>query len=130
MSNVETFLTVFNQAWASHDVDTIVSGVTDDIHFRMALDEEGIRGKQAFKAWLSEMPKPESKLSLTTERLFVSGNDAMLSGYMEMTKPDGTHCKFAFCDIYKLRDGKVAELLAYFMSDKEGTGCPVSSSQG
>lgn len=126
MSNVETFLTVFNQAWAAHDVDTIVSGVTDDIYFRMATDEEGIQGKQAFETWLSEMVKPEYKMSLTTERLFVSGDDAVLSGRMEMTEPDGTQRKFAFCDIYKLRDGKVAELLAYFMSDNADTGCPAS----
>ncbi|MGX5915011.1 nuclear transport factor 2 family protein [Aliidiomarina sp. Khilg15.8] len=126
MSNTKDFLTKFNQAWVDHDVETVVNGVTDDIHFRMAMDDKGIQGKQAFKAWLSEMANPEYKISLTTERLFVSGDDAVLSGVMDMTEPDGTKRKFAFCDLYKMRDGKVAELQAYFMSDKADAGCPGS----
>jgi len=129
MNNTEAFLTIFNQAWAEHDTDTILNSVTDDIHFRMAADVEGIRGKQAFKAWLAEMANPAFKVRLTTERLFVSGDDAALSGIIDMTEPDGSQHKFAFCDLYKLRNGKIAELLAYIVSDKAGEGCPASENK-
>ena len=124
MNSTEAFLTQFNQAWFEHDVDGVVDGVTDDIHFRMATDEEGIHGKAAFRAWLAEMANPEYKISFKTERLIVSGDDAVLAGRMEMTEPSGQQRRFASCDIYKLRNGKVASMLVYFMNFQADEGCP------
>lgn len=127
MSTTKEFLTQFNQAWMNHDVETIVDGVTDDIYFRMATDEQGIQGKDAFRAWLNEMANPDYKMTLKTERVIVSGDDAVLAGSMQMAEPDGTQRQFAFCDLYKLRDGKIASLTAYFMNHNAEEGCPSGS---
>ncbi|RUO38580.1 hypothetical protein CWE13_02745 [Aliidiomarina shirensis] len=127
MSNLKTFLARFNQAWAEHDIKTIIAGVTDDIRFQMATDDTGIKGKEAFEKWLTEMMNPDYKVTMNTERLFISGNDAALSGSMEMVDPTGAEHKFAFCDLYTLRDGKVSELRAYVMDYKADKSCPASS---
>lgn len=116
MSDIKVFLTKFNQAWADNDIDTIVDGVTDDIHFRMATDASGIRGKDEFKVWLKDMLISDVEMELFTDRMIISGNDAVLSGRIEMREQDGTEKQFTFCDLYTLRDGKVAELVAYVMN--------------
>lgn len=116
MSSTKLFLTEFNQAWADNDIDTIVNGVTDDIHFRMASDDSGVRGKDAFKAWLKDMLITDTEMEVINERLIMSGDEAVLSGRIKMIEQDGTRKQFTFCDLYTLRDGKVAELVSYVMN--------------
>jgi len=124
MTTTRKFLTKFNQAWADNDVDTIVNSVTDDIHFKMVTDAEGIRGKEAFSSWLKDMSNNDFQMALTTDRVIIDGDQAAITGTMAMTKPDGTKSQFSYCDLYRLRDGKVAELMAFVMDHDKQPGCP------
>ncbi|WP_194755952.1 nuclear transport factor 2 family protein [Aliidiomarina indica] len=121
MSDIKEFLTTFNQAWVDNDIDTIVQGVTNDIHFRMATDETGVHGKEAFKIWLKDMLISDVEMDVTTDRMIISGDEAVLSGRIRMIEQDGTQKQFTFCDLYRLRDGKVAELVAYVMNYNTGS---------
>ncbi|RUO32472.1 nuclear transport factor 2 family protein [Aliidiomarina soli] len=127
MSTTKEFLTRFNQAWADQDIDTIVNSVTDDVHFRMATDDKGIHGKEAFATWIGEMSNADYKMQLTTERFFISGDEALLSGRMHMTERDGSEREFCFCDLYTLRDNKVSAMVSYFMNPASEDGCPATN---
>ncbi|MCP1727648.1 ketosteroid isomerase-like protein [Natronospira proteinivora] len=115
MQDTETFLRAFNEAFAREDVDTIMSSVTDDIRFRMA-SETGIEGKPAFEKMLREMSASGCIFNLEIFDVVVAGDRAVVNGEMTLKEnKDGPVRAYAFCDLYQLRDGKIAETIAYGM---------------
>lgn len=111
MNPTEKFLRDFNQAWADEDVARIAADVTDDIHFAMA-GRPAIEGKTDFETFLKSMSGQSSDLELKVHQILIDGDRAAVTGELSMS--DGEkRSRYEFCDVYKLRDGKVAELIAY-----------------
>ena len=121
MKDLKKFLREFNNAWAEQDNDTILAGVTEDVRFSMANSKEAIEGKAAFADWLSSMDCGHDKPTITTERLIIDGDNAALSGSIIFSGKDaGT--RYAFCDVYTLREGRISEIVAYCVKLGEGVG--------
>ncbi|MEX1057942.1 MAG: nuclear transport factor 2 family protein [Natronospirillum sp.] len=119
MSVSKQFLIDFNEAWAREDKAAILAAVTDDIQFRMA-GEEDINGKEAFAAVLEEMAGTGQEFTLTINRVIISAEDtAAVEGEMTLVDEDGEPVVFMFCDVYGLRDGKIAELKAFVVEKEE-----------
>jgi ketosteroid isomerase-like protein len=112
MNDTKHFLREFNEHWIREDTRAIVDAVTDDIRFAMA-GGRSVSGKADFKAFLEEMGGGATDMGLEIASVLVDGDRAAVNGEISMTDRDGQRRLYAFCDIYRLERGKVAELTAY-----------------
>lgn len=116
--NTQDMLIAFNQAWVETDLDHVLNAVTDDFTFRMADGAHELQGKDEFRQWLEQMQCGDGKASTTTNPPIVDGDNAVLTGEITVRSTDGEK-KFAFCDVYRLRDGKIQSLTAYCLTVNE-----------
>lgn len=113
MNDTRKFLREFNEYWVREDTRAIVDTVTDDIRFGMA-GGPLVNGKAEFEAFLKkEMSGGATDMDLEIANIIVDGDRAAVDGEISMTDKDGQRKMYAFCDIYRLQGGKVAELIAY-----------------
>ena len=113
MNDTRAFLREFNAYWLHEDTQAILDTVTDDIRFGMA-GGKLVTGKADFAEFLKEMTgSGNTDLALDIANVIVDGDRAAVNGEIAMTSEDGQRRTYAFCDVYRLADGKVAELTAY-----------------
>jgi ketosteroid isomerase-like protein len=117
MSVSEQFLREFNEAWTREDVDAILAAVTEDIEFRMA-GEKGVNGKPAFAEMLRKMVGGGGAMTLSIHNIIIDGDRAAVDGDIRMTDKNGQPKSYLFCDVYGLRDGKIATTTAYVVERK------------
>lgn len=100
----------FSKAWDDHDLEAALELVTEDCLFDNtgpAPDGTRFVGKAAIrKAWQPIFDDPQAKFE--TEESFVAGDRAVQRWRYTW---DGGHVRGI--DIFRVRDGKVAEKLAY-----------------
>jgi ketosteroid isomerase-like protein len=100
----------FNQAWNSHDLSAALALVTDDCIFEAtAPAPDGARAQgrsELAAAWESIFADASSRF--TTEEAFAAGDRVVLRWRYDWT---GGHIRGV--DLLKIRDGLVAEKLAY-----------------
>ena len=114
MNDTRTFLREFNEYWVHPDTRAILDNVTDDIRFSMA-GGRTVSGKADFKAFLDEMGSGGADMALDIASIIVEGERAAVHGEVSMTDEQDRRRMYAFCDIYRLASGKVAELTAYVL---------------
>ncbi|QOC22724.1 nuclear transport factor 2 family protein [Wenzhouxiangella sp. AB-CW3] len=112
MNDIRTFLREFNEYWVRPDAQAILDNVTDDFRFSMA-GGRTVSGKADFKGFLKEMGSGGADMALDIASIIVEGERAAAHGEISMTDEQGRRRVYAFCDIYRLASGKVAELTAY-----------------
>jgi ketosteroid isomerase-like protein len=101
---------VFGSAWAAHDLDSAVSFLTDDCVFdSTGPAPDGTRhiGPQAIRqAWTAIFADPSSKFE--PEETFGTGDRVVQRWQYSW---DGGHVRGV--DLFRVRDGKIAEKLSY-----------------
>ena len=111
------FLQAFANAWNRHDVDDLMSFMTDDCVFETSAGDqvwgsryEGVDAVRAgfSKAWES---LPDAKWA--DARHFVSGNRGVSEWIFSGTQADGKRIEVTGCDIFTFRDGKIAVKNSY-----------------
>ena len=105
------FLQAFANAWNRHDVDDLMSFMTDDCVFEASAGDE-VRGtryegadavRAGFaKAWES---LPDAKWGDANH--FVSGDRGVSEWVFSGTQADGKRVEVTGCDIFTFRDGKI-----------------------
>ena len=115
MSDQETtaLLTRFMAAWNAHDVDVLVACMTPDGGAFYASSGPGRVGtaavgteavRKAYAAIFETFPDAQ----WTNGRHFVAGEDACSYWTFVGTRKDGTKVEVNGCDLFKIRDGKIA----------------------
>jgi ketosteroid isomerase-like protein len=118
MKDTKAFLREFNEYWVREETQAILDTVTDDIRFGMA-GGKLVSGKADFAGVLKEMTDSgNSDMGLEITNVIVDGDRAAVDGEISMTTEDGQRRVYAFCDVYRLAGGKVAELTAYVQEVK------------
>jgi uncharacterized protein (TIGR02246 family) len=109
-TEVRNLLDRFNRAWGDHDLDAALALCTDDCAFEStgpAPDGERHEGKDAVRAaW-----KPifdDVRANFETEDAFLAGDR-----YAQLWRYDWGDGHVRGVDVFRLRDGKVAEKLSY-----------------
>ena len=106
------FLQAFADAWNRHDVDELMSFMTDDCVFEASAGDEecGSRYEGAdavrtgfAKAWEK---LPDAKWS--DARHFVTGDRGVSEWVFSGTQADGKRVVVTGCDVFTFRDGKIA----------------------
>lgn len=109
-TELQRMLRQFNEAFAGNDVATVLSLVTDDIHWEMAGDIT-VTGKADMETALREAADGEP-MQLTIHHIITHGRSAAVNG--ELRSPTGE--RFGFCDVYELnglKDPKIKKLTSY-----------------
>ncbi len=117
MSNQSTeitikFLQAFADAWNRHDVDDLMSFMTDDCVFESSAGDEscGTRyeGREAVRLGYAKAWKDFPDARWSDARHFLSGNRGVSEWVFSGTQADGKRVEVVGCDLFSFRDGKIA----------------------
>jgi len=105
----------FNEAFNSHDVDRIMNLMTNDCIFentRPSPDGERFVGQVKVRKVWEELFTRSPKAKFETEEIFAAGDRCVVRWIYYWVK-EGKEGHVRGVDVFKVRDGKVAEKLSY-----------------
>ncbi len=107
----------FADAWNRHDLDALMSMMTDDCVFEASagghVNGHRSEGKQAVRAAYAAVFDTFHDAHWANPRHFVTGNRAVSEWTFTGTKADGSRVEVTGCDLFTLRDGKIAVKNSY-----------------
>ena len=105
----------FNEAFNRHDVDGVMAAMTDDCVFdntRPPPDGERFVGQEAVRAFWEAFYQRSPHARFDTEEIFASGDRCVVRWVYNWIRDDKPgHIRGV--DVFRVRDGKVAEKLSY-----------------
>jgi ketosteroid isomerase-like protein len=103
----------FNEAFNRHDVDAVMAAMTDDCVFESTSPPAGERheGQAAVRAAWEAFFAASPTAHFDGEEVIVTGDRCIVRWIYTWT--DGTGGRVHGVDVIRVRDGKVAEKLAY-----------------
>jgi len=113
-----TLMTIerFNEAFGRHDVDGVMRAMTDDCVFENTWpppDGERHVGQEAVRGFWERFFRSSPDAAFETEEIFASGDRCAVRWLYRWTGKDGSPGHIRGVDIFRVRDGKVAEKLSY-----------------
>jgi len=114
----ETFEAVgrFNEAFNRHDVDGVMRSMTDDCVFENTCpppDGERYIGQEAVRGFWVRFFRSSPDAVFETEEIFAHGDRCVARWLYRWVGKDGTPGHIRGVDVFRVRDGKVAEKLSY-----------------
>lgn len=106
----------FNDAFNRHDVSAVMAAMTDDCIFETtAPPPEGTRyeGQEAIRAAWEEFFRSSPQAVFETEEMFAVGDRCVVRWVYHWLSEDGQPGHVRGVDVFRVRNGKVAEKLAY-----------------
>ena len=123
------FLQAFADAWNRHDVDALMSFMTEDCVFEASAGPDvcGARyaGHEAVRAGFAEVWATFPDAHWVNARHFVCGERGVSEWTFTGTRADGTRVEVHGCDLFALRDGKIA-LKNSYRKNRPPLGTPKS----
>jgi ketosteroid isomerase-like protein len=104
-----------NASFAEGGVEGFLSHCADDVVWTM-VGNKTTRGKQGIREWLTSMDTEPPKF--TVDNIIGEGDFVTAYGNMTMKDKDGKVVPYAYCDIYRFRDGKVVELNSFVIKSE------------
>jgi steroid delta-isomerase-like uncharacterized protein len=102
----------FADAWNQHDLDALMSMMTDDCVFDASAGPQvhGQRSekKQAVRAAYAAVFEAFPDAHWANAGHFVAGNRGVSEWTFSGTQKDGTRVEVTGCDLFSFRDGKIA----------------------
>jgi steroid delta-isomerase-like uncharacterized protein len=112
-----TLLNRFAEAWNRHDLDALMSMMTDDCVFDASAGRQAhgqrSEGKQAVRAAYAAVFETFHDAHWASPRHFVAGNRGVSEWTFTGTHADGTQVEVNGCDLFTFRDGKIAVKNSY-----------------
>lgn len=106
----------FNEAFSRHDVPAVMALMTEDCVFDNtypAPDGERFEGQEAVRRFWEEFFRSSPAAVFQTEEMIVHEDRCVTRWKYHWTNADGSHGYVRGVDVLRVRDGKVAEKLAY-----------------
>jgi len=116
--NVTTeFLQAFADAWNRHDVDALMSFMTDDCVFEASAGSdicgERSEGRKAVSGAFAGVWATFPNAHWGNARHFVCGDRGVSEWTFTGTRQDGTRVEMHGCDLFTFRDGKISVKNSY-----------------
>jgi ketosteroid isomerase-like protein len=111
-----TTIHAFNDALNRHDVDAVMALMTDDCVFENtwpAPDGERHEGQAAIRAFWERLIADSPAAHFDLEEIFATGDRATQRWRYTWVDSQGVAGHIRGVDVFRVRDGKVAEKLAY-----------------
>ena len=110
-------LEAFGDGWNRHDVDALMTFMTDDCVFETASGRDvcGTRhvGREQVREAFARVFKAFPDVSFNDSRHFVSGDRGVSEWIFRGTTADGKKVEVQGCDVFTFRDGKIAVKCSY-----------------
>jgi ketosteroid isomerase-like protein len=106
----------FNEVFNRHDVSAVMALMTEDCIFDNtypAPDGERFEGQVAVGRFWEEFFHSSPDAKFTSEEMITLGDRCVIRWRYDWTNTDGSSGHVRGVDVLKVRDGKVAEKLAY-----------------
>ena len=106
----------FSELTNQHDLAGLTAMITDDCVFESTFPApDGVRheGREAVSAALQEFFESSPKARFDFEETFACGDRAVVRWKYHWVEADGTRGHVRGVDLIRVRDGKLAEMLAY-----------------
>jgi steroid delta-isomerase-like uncharacterized protein len=117
-------LQAFADAWNRHDVDALMSFMTEDCAFEASAGSKvwGIRyvGFESVRAGFAEVWTTFPDAHWGNARHFVAGDRGVSEWTFTGTRTDGTRVEVQGCDLFTFRDGRIA-LKNSYRKNRSGT---------
>ena len=102
----------FADAWNRHDLDALMSMMTDDCVFEASAGPEVVgqrsEGRQAVRAAYAAVFETFPDAHWGGARHFVAGDRGVSEWTFTGTRKDGHRVEVAGCDLFTFRDGRIA----------------------
>jgi ketosteroid isomerase-like protein len=106
----------FNQALNQHDVPAMMALMTQDCVFDNtypAPDGERFEGQEAVRRFWEDFFRSSPDSVFKSEEMITLGDRCVIRWRYDWTSTDGIRGHVRGVDVFRVRDGKVAEKLAY-----------------
>ena len=105
----------FNAAVNSHDADAVVAAMTEDCHFESTMPPDGDshEGAEAIGAFFARLFATGGDRRFDAEEVLVAGDRAVVRWRHRWVDEHGEEGHVRGIDLFRVRDGKVAEKLSY-----------------
>lgn len=108
----EAFLQSFADAFNAHDVNAIMSLMTDDCIFQASagpdIDGEKFTGQREVRKAFEDVFKTFPDAQWLNARHFVIGDRGVSEWTFSGTRQDGTKIEVTGCDLFTFKNGKIA----------------------
>ena len=110
-ADLRRLLDRFAEAWNRHDLDALMSMMTDDCVFEASagpqVNGERSEGQQAVRAAFAAVFETFHDAHWANARHFIAGNRGVSEWTFSGTRDDGKRVEVAGCDLLTFRDGKI-----------------------
>ena len=107
----------FADAWNRHDLDALMSMMTDDCVFQASagpdVDGQRSEGKQAVRVAYASVFETFSDAHWAQARHFIAADRGVSEWTFTGTHKDGRRVEVTGCDLFTFRDGKIAVKNSY-----------------
>lgn len=110
MESNKAILEKANAAFAKGDFEGFLSYCTEDTKWTYVGDRV-VEGKEAVRRYIKETYTEPS--NFTVETLLAEGDYVTLLGDIILKDENGKDTLYSVCDVWRFRDGKMAELKAF-----------------
>ena len=108
--NNKAILEKANAAVTAGDNEGFLSFCTDDTEWTFVGDQS-LRGKEAVRQYMAKAYVEPPKFMV--EHFIAEGEFVTAIGTISMKNEDGKMVDYAYCDVWRFRDGKMAALKAF-----------------
>ena len=116
-ADLVTLLDRFADAWNRHDLDALMSMMTDDCVFQASagpqVDGQRSEGQQAVRAAFAAVFETFPDAHWAGARHVIAGDRGVSEWTFSGTQQDGKRVEVTGCDLLTFRDGKIAVKNAY-----------------
>ena len=110
--NHKEILQKANAAIVKGDYEGFLKFCSEDTEWTFVGDRT-LRGKSAVRQWMANTYKEPPKFEL--HRMLAEGDFVMALGEISLKDEAGKAKRHAYCDVWRFREGKMAELQAFVM---------------
>ena len=105
-----------NEAVSKGDYEEFLQYCTDDTKW-IFIGGEVLHGKEAVRKWmLNEYAKPPQ---IEVNNLFGEHDYLTALGHITVIGKNGKKSQYSYCDVWRFRDGKMAELMAFVVESND-----------
>ena len=98
---------------AEGGVEEFLAHCAEDVIWTMVGDKT-TKGKSAIREWMASMDQEPPQV--TVANIIAEGDFVTAHGHMTLREKDGKNGPYAYCDIYRFRDGKIVELNSFVVT--------------
>jgi ketosteroid isomerase-like protein len=116
MAENKIILQKANEAVSKGNYEEFLQYCTDDTKWTF-IGDQVLNGKKSIRKWMFneyiEPPKNEVK------NLIAEDDYLTAIGEIEVMNENGENIKYSYCDVWRFRDGKMAELTAFVIKQED-----------